>query len=217
MKRKLGMILLIFVASLLVVTAHDEGTSYQPEPTQPITDDAGAQILTNTADISNSDVVASSNFSLDFGSRTLIILLISGVLAVGVTGLIWSITGRNLSNSIIIASFLTIFTGGIHLAFGIRGDWLLLANGVGFLGFGVIRTLNVIRISKFNKLIIVALMGYTVVTFFGYFLTHDHFDTIGLASKLTETILLVILLRELIIPDSVEDSVINASTSPAVN
>lgn len=216
MKRKLWIILLVFIASLLVVIAHDEGSSYQPQPTQHATDETGTQITTNTDDATISDDL-SSLFTFNLGSRTLIILLLSGVLAVGMTGVMWGIIGRNLPNSIIIASILTLFTGAIHLAFGIRGDWLLLANGIGFLGFSVIRILDVVRLSKVNELIILALIGYTIATFVGYFLTHNHFDTIGLTSKITEAILFVVLVRDLFTSNPIEDAISSPSISPTVN
>lgn len=217
MKRKLLIVLLTLVVSLPIAVAHDEGTSDQPQPTQPVADnaetidDTSRQVTTNVDNIEVSAV--SSLFTFDLGSRTLIILLISGGLAVGMTGAVWLISERNLPVSILLASFLTVFTGAIHLAFGLRGDFLLLANGIGFLGFAVIRSIDVIRLSQFNKSIILALMGYTIVTFLGYFLTHDHFDTIGLVSKLTEAILFIVLLREVITSN---DVVSNSSISPAV-
>lgn len=219
MKIKLSIVLLIFVVSLPIAMAHDEGASYQPQPTQPIDnaeaiDDTGTPVTTN---VDNTEVsVTPSLFTFDFGSRTLIILLISGGLGIGMTGAMWLMTGRNLPTTILLASFLTVFTGAIHLAFGIRGDFLLLANGIGFMGFAVIRSIDAIRLSKLNKPTILALMGYTIVTFLGYFLTHDHFDTIGLVSKLTEAILFVVLLREIVISNHIGNVVANSSIAPAV-
>jgi len=132
------------------------------------------------------------------------------------TGVLRFLTKSYMSPLFILMTTLTVFAGFIHLVAGIGGDYLLIANGIGFIGFAIIRSLTVVQQSKFNKLITLALLMYTAITFAGYFLTHEYYDIIGISSKLTEVILFVILLRELIVSNSVADVVINSSTSPAV-
>ena len=132
------------------------------------------------------------------------------------TGVLRFLTKSQMSPLFILMTTLTVFAGFIHLVAGIGGDYLLIANGIGFIGFAIMRSLDVVQASKYHKLISVALMVYIVITFVGYFLTHEYYDIIGISSKLTEVILFVILLRELIVSNSLADVVINSSTSPAV-
>lgn len=117
---------------------------------------------------------------------------------------------------LISATLLTALTGFIHLAVGRTGDLLLLANGAGFCTIAILRGLPAIRLSTFNKMVTAGLLVYTIITFIGYFLTHNSYDIYGITTKFIEVTLIVIVLRDLLTSNPVEDVVINSSTSPAV-
>lgn len=151
-------------------------------------------------------------------STNQLIVLGTGIVAACIfAGIIWFLAGKQMPAMLILATVLTVYTGIIHLVVGRTGDWLLVANGAGFCAIAVLRGLPIIRLSTFNKKVTAGLLVYTIITFIGYFLTHTSYDIYGIAAKLTEVILFVILLRDLLAPSPVEDVVLNSSTSPAVN
>lgn len=153
----------------------------------------------------------------NISTNQLIVLGAGIVIACIFAGTIWFLAGKQMPAMLVLATVLTMYTGIIHLVVGRTGDWLLIANGAGFCAIAILRSLPVIRLSTFHKMVTAGLLVYTIITFVGYFLTHNSYDIYGIATKFIEVTLMVILLRDLIIPNPVEDVVINSSTSPAVN
>jgi len=167
-------------------------------------------------DSTSNGAIAGDIFPDSVSTREIAILGLAIIAASLSTGAVWFVTGRQMSIILIAATLLTMLTGFIHLAVGRTGEWLLLANGAGYCAIAVFRSLSFVRTSQFNKFVILGLMVYTMITFAGYFLTHNHFDVIGLASKAVEVILFIILLRELLTSNREEDAVITPSASPAI-
>ena len=86
------------------------------------------------------------------------------------------------------------FAGILHLAVAlIWGDNLLLLNGAGFIVLGIAWGWFTGLVPGGRTTILAVLAVYTLVTFVGYFVTHDHFDLVGLASKAAEAFLLIVI------------------------
>lgn len=85
-------------------------------------------------------------------------------------------------------------TGAIHIMVGsMWGDTLLLLNGIGFLGLGVLWAMPNQFIPNQKRILAIVLALYTLVTILGYFLTHDHYDFVAILTKVIEVPLLIIL------------------------
>ncbi|MFK7801654.1 MAG: hypothetical protein AB8G95_08490 [Anaerolineae bacterium] len=85
-------------------------------------------------------------------------------------------------------------TGVIHLMVGANwGDTLLLLNGIGFLGLGVVWAIPNQMIPNQKRIVAIVLAVYTLITILGYFLTHDHYDFVAILTKVIEVPLLIIL------------------------
>lgn len=130
------------------------------------------------------------------------------------TGVLWWVTGRQMPAILMVATFLTALTGLIHLAVGRNGEWLLLANGIGYCAIAIVRILPRIQLSPLSKWITIGLVAYTVVTIAGYILTHDHYDIVGISSKVIEVLLLVVLARQLLSTDDLAVEAGQTSISP---
>ena len=116
----------------------------------------------------------------------------------GVAGLIggafaW-LVARRLNMSLALVDYaiivLSVVAGVLHLIVGVDGDWLLLLNGVGFLGLLLLLYLPLAIVDRFRKPVALVIIAYTLVTIVGYFITHDHVDNLGLGSKAVEVLLI---------------------------
>jgi len=86
------------------------------------------------------------------------------------------------------------FAGVLHLAVALLwGDNLLLLNGSGFVVLGVAWGWFSGMIPGGQKSLAAVIGVYTLITFVGYFVTHDHLDTVGVISKIGEALLLISL------------------------
>lgn len=130
------------------------------------------------------------------------LLAISFGAAIVVTGLAWFVARRGwlrfswIDYGVIA---LTTMTGVIHLLIGLTGEWLLLANGVGFMGLLGLIYLPFTFLRRWRTVLVAGMIVYTLVTIAGYFVTHDHVDNLGLATKAVEVLLIVGLLA-LVLP-----------------
>lgn len=117
--------------------------------------------------------------------------LVGGVLLAGAA---MTMIRPQPSRLILLALFGIGFAGILHLAVAlIWGDNLLLLNGAGFIVLGIAWGWFNNLIPGGQKTILAVLAAYTLVTFVGYFVTHDHFDVVGLASKAAEAFLLIVI------------------------
>lgn len=129
-------------------------------------------------------------------SNVLIIGIAAG-LSLVYSGIIWTTLAERSSRLFFVTAFVIAFAGFIHLAAGRSGDWILLANGLGYLVFVVMRGHKLIRLTKWNMMLSIVIIIYTIITFIGYFLTHDHYDIIAVSSKTAEVVLIGLLLFEI--------------------
>ena len=86
-----------------------------------------------------------------------------------------------------------IRTGIIHFILGLQGDTILLVNGIGYLGLAGLRFLPLITNPSHERLFDIAIVAYAAVTIVGYFVIHGDVDTVGLITKATEVILILIV------------------------
>lgn len=96
------------------------------------------------------------------------------------------------------AIILITLTGMIHLFLGILGDWLLLANGLGYFALLCARYFPIEPLAPYHKQLTAALLGYTAITIVGYFVSHTPAaaDVLGIGSKLIEAVLIGVLLLD---------------------
>ena len=123
--------------------------------------------------------VLGSNITLFIGASLLTLITVSIIILLRqATMTRWQIG---------IAGF-TALSGFVHLGLGVRGDFLLLLNGLGFLVLLTILFLPIRLLQEKQQIILWLLLGYTVVTFMGYFLTHPigGYDKLGLITKVVE-------------------------------
>lgn len=132
-----------------------------------------------------------------FTNTNILIVLIAASLSVIYSGAIWATLAEKASRFFFVIAWLIAFAGFIHLAAGRSGDWLLLANGIGYLVFVILRGHKAIRTTKWNSLLSIIIVIYTLITFVGYFLTHDHYDIVAISTKASEIILMLLLVFEL--------------------
>lgn len=93
-------------------------------------------------------------------------------------------------------------TGVIHIMVGVNwGVALLLLNGIGFLGLGVVWAMPNEIISNQQRIIVIVLAIYTLITILGYFFTHDHYDFVAILTKVIEALLLIILAISILSPE----------------
>lgn len=81
----------------------------------------------------------------------------------------------------------------IHIGVGMRGELLLLLNGLGYLGILMGLILPIRLFATQRKLFYWLLLGYTVVTFVGFFALHPQ-GVYGRTELLTKTVELLLIL-----------------------
>lgn len=217
MNSKLWIILLVFALSIAAVYAHGEDeddSGDQPTQTLPqITfDPSRTESIFSQASESS---MFSSQFDLTQPQLTL--LTAGTVFAIAFGGILWSMVGRQMSIMLVFSTILTAYTGFIHFESGLAGDYLLLANGIGYLFIAMLRTPVSIQTSKFNNVITLGFIVYTTITFLGYFLLHSHVEVIGISSKVAEAFLIIILLRQVFSRNEINILARRTSISPRIN
>ncbi len=127
-------------------------------------------------------------------------ILVGGalLLAVATTGTISFFSKEPLTKWQYGIAYLGSVSGFIHLGLGLQGDMLLLLNGLGYLALlaALFWPSRVIIKESERRLILWVLLGYTAITFIGYFLTHPlgGYDTLGLVTKIIEVGLMAFLI-----------------------
>lgn len=88
---------------------------------------------------------------------------------------------------------LTVLSAFIHLGFGLRGDLLLLLNGLGYIGLLALLVAPIAFLAAYQQWVRGLLLVYTAVTFIGYFALHTPaaYSNTGLLTKLIEFVLMV--------------------------
>lgn len=93
----------------------------------------------------------------------------------------------------IVVSLLTVITAVIHLSFGVP---LFVLNGLGYLGLLVLLYAPLAPLRPVQPIVRWVLVGYTALTVVLYFLAGPPFDTLGLATKAVEVLLIIALVVE---------------------
>ncbi len=90
---------------------------------------------------------------------------------------------------------LGVMTGVLHLIIGLGGETLLLLNGLGYLALLGVIFFPLGELDKYNQLLRIVLLGYTVVTLVAYFALHTpaQYSATGIITKIIEVALLVVL------------------------
>ena len=129
-------------------------------------------------------IATSSNISL---------LGISGVLSLLTLGLVHRTTGKawNIWQWGVVG--LTVLSAFIHLGLGLRGDFLLLLNGLGYIGLLALLVAPIAFLAGYQQWVRGLLLVYTAVTFIGYFALHTPaaYSNTGLLTKAIELGLMV--------------------------
>ncbi len=215
MIRKLWIILLVFALSIAAVYAHGEDEDDGDQPSQAITE--------VTVDPSNSESLPSqaselSDLSIfDLTQSQLTLMVAGAVFSVAFGGTLWAMVDRQMSMLLVLGTILTAYTGFIHFESGLAGDYLLLANGIGYLFIAMLRIPVSIQTSKFNNTITAGFIVYTIITFLGYFLLHSHVEIIGLSSKVAEALLMIILLRQMFSRNKINILARRTQISPSIH
>ena len=87
-------------------------------------------------------------------------------------------------------------TSFLHLGIGLRGKGLLLLNGLGYIGLIYAFFLPISFLVNWRNWVVWLLLGYTAVTFVGYFATHSvsMFSWMAILTKVIEFSLMGLLL-----------------------
>ena len=135
---------------------------------------------------------------MPINARLLLILFMALAAGVGMFTAIRYHTAVRYPAAAYAAIFLATFTGMIHFYLGILGDWLLLANGLGFFALVSARYFPIAALQPYRHPLLWTLFLYTIVTIVGYFVTHAPvaYDTLGLSTKAVELLLLAALVSE---------------------
>ncbi len=99
--------------------------------------------------------------------------------------------------------FLLTVTAIHHIYLGSLGDWLLLANGIGYYLLLLALYWPIDVAQPYRRPLSFGLLAYTLITFVGYFVTHAEmlqmmFDRVGITNKLVELALLLLIGRQLL-------------------
>ncbi len=127
-----------------------------------------------------------------FSNTTLFLLSIG--LGIVVAGGRQMIGGAKLKVAQLAILALGVMTAILHLAVGMRGEVLMLLNGLGYLGLlGLLYLpINIVP-SNWLQPLHWLVLGYTIVTLAGYFVLHPlgEYSRFGLATKAIELLLIV--------------------------
>ncbi len=129
--------------------------------------------------------VASGSFSLP-----ILLSIGAGVLAAG-----GAATTKRFNPFQLGVIGLGVMTGVLHLVIGLGGETLLLLNGLGYLALLAAIYFPLGELDKYNQLLRIGLLGYTVITLVAYFALHTpaQYSTTGIITKVIEVALLVVL------------------------
>lgn len=129
-------------------------------------------------------------------------------IASGVSWILAKFPNPFLSSSIV--GFLT-FTAIIHTFLGLSGDLLLGANGLGYFVILGLQYLPIMQQKSLSKWLDGVTIIYTAVTIIGYFLFHSGVDTVGIAVKIIEVILITLVGIRLFFIIRIQDNAVKAS------
>lgn len=196
MKIRLLTLLIIFTLSMMPTFAHgndeDDG---EDEPANAISETITQSDESDSTLHSDSETPNVTTLNVDQSTATL--FFVGGAFALVFGVVLWAVFGQDMPMLLVIANILTGYTALIHLESGLSGDLLLLANGAGFIAIALLRSVQSIRQASISNGMALVLLIYTGITFFGYFLLHDHIEVVGLSSKIAEALLVITILMQI--------------------
>lgn len=190
MKTHIGFVWLLMLLLALPVGAVAASGDALPVPLTVGAADGGHGDEEDAAD----DVVDDHNDTASTWAS--LIPLVAGIgVATIASGTSWGLFKHELTNTQLGIMALALVTGTLHLMLGLSGDWLLLLNGIGYLGLLGLLLLPIGLPRGLKKLLRIGLMIYTIITIAGYFYLHSpaQFDTLAIVSKLVEVVLVIVL------------------------
>jgi hypothetical protein len=165
MKKKFFLVVLIVLVSLMVTFPTFADGGHGDEVVNETVGGGGAFMLSNT-----------------------ILIIGSLFLAIGAVGLLALFSKASLTKWLGGVVVLGLLSGFVHLGIGIQGDMLLLLNGLGYLALVAALFLPASFLVEKRRQILWVLLGYTIITFIGYFISHPlgGYSNMGLFTKLIE-------------------------------
>lgn len=203
-------LLLLLMSLALPVFAHGGEEEPVPEPTTQ-----GAVVpntttnTTNTVEATVDDTAtgASQNFDSRF-----VTIAVSTLVSLVVVGTTWLVLKDTLPSLALVIGAFIVYSAAIHLATGMNGELILIANGLGYLAFYVLRAIPAVRRSRFFNLLDWSIVAYTVITIGGYFLLHDHIELLGMSTKVAEVLIIALLIYRIFNMTSAQTA-LNVQTS----
>lgn len=117
-------------------------------------------------------------------------IAVSTLVSLVVIGTTWLVLKDTLPSLALVIGAFIVYSAAIHLATGMNGELILIANGLGYLAFYVLRAIPAVRRSQYFW----GIVAYTVVTIGGYFLLHDHIELLGVSTKVAEVLIIALLI-----------------------
>lgn len=177
----------------LVVPVFAHGGEEEPVP-EPTTQGAiipdPSTNTTNVVDVTVDDKATSTTQNVDSRFVTIAVSTLVSLVVVGIT---WFVLKDTLPSLALVIGVFIVYSAAIHLATGMNGELILIANGLGYLAFYVLRAIPAVRQSRFFNWLDWSIVAYTVVTIGGYFLLHDHIELVGMSTKLAEVWIIALL------------------------
>lgn len=177
----------------LVVPVFAHGGEEEPVP-EPTTQGAiipdPSTNTTNVVDVTVDDTATSTTQNVDSRFVTIAVSTLVSLVVVGIT---WFVLKDTLPSLALVIGVFIVYSAAIHLATGMNGELILIANGLGYLAFYVLRAIPAVRQSRFFNWLDWSIVAYTVVTIGGYFLLHDHIELVGMSTKLAEVWIIALL------------------------
>ena len=193
MKRVLVIFGLLLLLMSLVVPVFAHGGEEEPVP-EPTTQGAiipdPSTNTTNVVDVTVDDKATSTTQNVDSRFVTIAVSTLVSLVVVGIT---WFVLKDTLPSLALVIGVFIVYSAAIHLATGMNGELILIANGLGYLAFYVLRAIPAVRQSRFFNWLDWSIVAYTVVTIGGYFLLHDHIELVGMSTKLAEVWIIALL------------------------
>lgn len=130
-------------------------------------------------------------------SATTFIIPVVALIALLVTGGFARLQQKPLTKWQYGILFLGVLSGIVHIGMGLTGDILLLLNGIGYHVLLGVLFIPAGFLADKKQILRLLIIGYTIVTFVGYFLSHPvgDYDSIGLFTKAVEGALVICLVN----------------------
>lgn len=196
---KIMLVILICIITVQPISAHDGGS--QPQPTAEAPASIAPDTEANSSNGTPLETAQETSGELTIDSR-LITISVSMMLSLIAVSTTWLIGQGQLPRIAFGIGALISYTAFVHLVVGFSGEMLLIANGLGYLAWLLLRIIPKIRASRFFSWIDFGIIAYTIITFVGYFTLHGHVELVGVTSKVAEALLIIVLAYRILTANS---------------